>query len=123
MCRQFCLTNVPTLLKYTENCTLKYTLIYEMYRKFGPKLVPIFMVYIQNDLIKKYTIFLKIYRIVTAKMLFTLNNVHETEGIYTNRHSSEMYRKSNVKLHSSIKQCCITAPFHTKYATLLHKEQ
>ena len=72
MYRQFCLKNVPTLLKYTENRTLKYTLIYEMYRKFGPKLVPIFMVYIQNNLIKKYTIFLKIYRIVTAKMLFTL---------------------------------------------------
>ena len=35
----------------------------------------------------------------------------------------KMYRKSSVKLHSSIKQCCITAPFHTKYAVLLYKEQ
>ena len=72
MYRQLCSKNVPTLLKNTENRALKCTLIYEMYRKFGPKLVPIFIVYIQNNLIKKYTIFLKIYRIVTAKMLLTL---------------------------------------------------
>ena len=43
--------------------------------------------------------------------------------LYTNRHSSEMYRKSSVKQHLSIKQYCITAPFHTKYAILLYKEQ
>ena len=73
------------------------------------------MVYIQNNLNNKYTIFLKIYRIVTAKVLLTLKKCH----------SSEMYRKSSVKLHSSIKQkaYCITVPFQTKYAILLYKEQ
>ena len=53
MYRQFCLKNVTILLKYTENCTLKCTLVYQFIRKFGPKLVPTFMVYIQNNLIKK----------------------------------------------------------------------
>ena len=52
-----------------------------MYRKFGPKLVSIFMVYIQKNLIKKYTIFLKIYSILTAKMLLTKKRYMKLNGI------------------------------------------
>ena len=37
MYRHFCLKNVPTLLKCTENSAQKCTHLYEVYRKFDPK--------------------------------------------------------------------------------------
>ena len=115
MYRQFCLKNVPTLLKYTEKRALKCTLFYEMYRKFWPKLAPTFMVKIQNNFFKKYTTFLKIYRIVTPKMLLILKNVHEIE-LDNNTHSGETYRKSSVKLCSTIKAILHNSPLsYPKY--------
>lgn len=68
------------------------------------------MVKIQNNFIKKYTTFLKFYKILTAKMLLILKNVHEIE-LDNNTHSGEMYIKSSVKLYPGIKAMLHNSPF------------
>ena len=71
MYRHFCLKNVPTLLKCTENAVPKCTHLYEMYGKFSPQLYPSVYANAGQILFKdiQRTSFLKIYRMLSGKML------------------------------------------------------